>query len=114
MNNVEQIVEHFVDFCASRLQLGHIPEVIVEHDPNFAVQHASFGAYHPGHNVFQVSAAGRHIMDILRTVAHELVHHKQHELNSDAPIAQKEYEANLYGSMLIRIFGKHNPEYFKS
>jgi hypothetical protein len=51
-------------------------------------------------------------MDILRTVAHELVHHKQTELGSEEPRAKKEYEANVYGGMLIKLFGKKYPHFF--
>jgi antirestriction protein ArdC len=113
VKRAEPIVQHFAKFCAEKLKLDHLPEIEVVHDPNFSTQHATFGAYYPGRDMFQVSVAGRHIMDVLRTVAHELVHHKQHEMNSTPDTAKKEYEANLYGSMLIRIFGKHNPEYFQ-
>ena len=114
MDDIEQIVQDFVQFCDERLKLENIPEIELMSDPSFSTTHSSFGAYHPGQDYLQVSIAGRHIMDVLRTIAHELVHHKQHEMQVQERLAFKEYEANFYGSMLIRMYGKQNPELFNS
>ena len=55
--------------------------------------------------------------DILRTIAHELVHRKQDELgllNSDSGKTGSKHEnqANSIAGILLRTFGKNNPEVF--
>jgi hypothetical protein len=57
--------------------------------------------------------------DILRTLAHELVHHMQNgkgELNSDSGEdgSPTENEANATAGLIMRKFGRENPEIFES
>lgn len=58
----------------------------------------------------------RAIMDIMRSVAHELVHHHQNERGDLQGLAEEgadgspiENEANAKAGEIIRIFGKQNP-----
>ena len=61
----------------------------------------------------------RAIVDVMRSLAHEMVHHMQNErgdlgLNADegndgSPL---ENEANSKAGEIIRIFGKQNPEIY--
>jgi hypothetical protein len=54
--------------------------------------------------------------DILRTLAHELVHHMQNlngdELNGDDG-SGIENEANAMAGVIMREFGRENPEIFE-
>jgi hypothetical protein len=67
-----------------------------------------------------VYTKNRHPMDIFRTVAHELVHHKQNEdgrLGKDiakegATGSDIENEANSEAGKVMRYFGRENPFYF--
>jgi hypothetical protein len=68
------------------------------------------GAYNPGNGRIYSRAEGRALVDIMRTVAHELVHQRQDEL---AELAGKnhpdiggrvENEANAVAGMLIKEF----------
>lgn len=61
----------------------------------------------------------RAIMDVMRSVAHELVHHHQNERGElqgrpeeGADGSPLENEANAKAGELIRIFGKQNPEIY--
>lgn len=61
----------------------------------------------------------RAIMDIMRSVAHELVHHHQNERGDlfgrpeeGADGSPIENEANAKAGEIIRIFGKQNPEIY--
>ena len=61
----------------------------------------------------------RAIMDVMRSVAHELVHHHQNEkgqlkgLESEgADGSDIENEANAKAGEIIRVFGKQNPEIY--
>ena len=80
----------------------------------------SFGGYAPHSKELMVYTKNRHPMDIFRTVAHELVHHKQnldgrlgkdiaHEGSTGSDI---ENEANSEAGKVMRYFGKDNPFYF--
>ena len=113
MRNAEIIIDHFLDFCAHYLQLDVKPEVKVINDPQWSVEKGTFGMYVPSEDVFTVNIAGRHTMDVLRTVAHEMVHAKQRQEGvSNAPREIIEIQANRLGSMLIKVFGKKHPKYF--
>ena len=113
MRNAEIIIDHFLDFCAHYLQLDTKPRVKVVDDANWSVEHGTFGIYVPDQDVFTVNIHGRHTMDVLRTVAHEMVHAKQRQEGvSNAPRDIIEIQANRLGSMLIKVFGKKHPKYF--
>jgi Zn-dependent peptidase ImmA (M78 family) len=59
----------------------------------------------------------RAIADIMRTLAHELAHHKQHELGmigpKDTDNQELEDQANVYAGRLVRWFGRENKEIYK-
>lgn len=72
----------------------------------------SFGVYSPSQASVTVATEGRHISDILRTFAHELVHHKQLTTGSELTLEELEYEANAVAGMLMRDYNKMHPEMF--
>jgi hypothetical protein len=64
-----------------------------------------------------VAFGQRHIMDVLRTVAHELTHKHQHEreaVPNDAGETGSRYEneANARAGVLMRDYGRLHPELF--
>ena len=80
----------------------------------------SFAAYAPHSKEVFISTKNRHPMDIFRSVAHELVHHKQ---NLDGRLGKNiakegatgsdiENEANSEAGKLMRYYGAENPFYF--
>jgi hypothetical protein len=69
--------------------------------------------------MLEVAWGNRHIMDVLRTVAHELTHTRQHERDGDrmGPAAGEtgspyENEANARAGVLMRDYGRLHPELF--
>tara|TARA_R110000796_G_scaffold61077_2_gene141361 strand:+ start:10485 stop:10853 length:369 start_codon:yes stop_codon:yes gene_type:complete len=61
----------------------------------------------------------RAIMDVMRSVAHELVHHHQNERGDLTGLAEEgsdgspiENEANAKAGEIIRVFGKQNPDIY--
>ena len=65
-----------------------------------------------------VGIANRHPVDILRTVAHELVHYRQDirgELNdqSGETGSPEENQANAVAGIVMRHFNKLHPEFLK-
>lgn len=111
------MIDQFVDFCADHLQLQQRPQVTVKRDPAWSERNATFGRYIPDSNTLIVSVANRHPLDIMRTLAHELTHHRQAEqetMPADAGETGSEYEneANAEAGVILRQFAELHPEYF--
>jgi Putative amidoligase enzyme len=112
------IVRDFVDFCVGELGIEAQPRLRLRRDPAWSQRNHSFGQFDPATNELNVSIADRHVMDILRTVAHELVHYHQQEqqdLPADAGETGSEYEneANARAGELMRDYGQAHPELFE-
>jgi hypothetical protein len=106
-----------MEFCADQLGIDKDISLRVRRDPQWSVRNKTFGRYNDGTNELEVGIGGRHIMDVLRTVAHELVHQKQNQDNTvpaDAGEDGSEYEneANAQAGVLMRQYGKLHPELF--
>jgi Zn-dependent peptidase ImmA (M78 family) len=79
----------------------------------------TFGRYESEEKVLCVALENRHPNDILRTIAHELVHYKQdttHKLNpnSGETGSSEENEAHAIAGVVMRHFNKQFPEYLSS
>ena len=111
------ILLDFVRFAAEDLKLKSLPKFDFVFDTARSVEHKSFGGYGGEH--ITITVANRHIMDVCRTLAHELVHYKQdldHELDGPNPGATgspQENEANAKAAVIMRNWGKRHPEYFE-
>jgi len=116
-DGTDAIVKAFVEFAGDRLGLKRPPSIKLVRDPRQAAQRKSFGGYMPGGGI-EINIGNRHIMDVLRTLAHEMVHHKQDingELNdrSGEDGSPQENEANAKAAVIMRLWGKMNPELFQ-
>lgn len=115
----EDIVKDFVEFCADQLGLEREPQLRIKRDPEWSKRAKTFGRYNPSTNDLEVSLSNRHIMDILRTIAHELTHQHQHE-REDVPEhagetgSEWENEANARAGILMRDYGHSHPELFSA
>jgi len=112
------MLDTFVQFSSKKLGLKSLPTMKLEKEP----MTNSFGGYNPSEKSIVVISKNRHPMDVFRTVAHELVHHKQNEdgrLGKDiskegSTGSDIENEANSEAGKIMRWFAKSNPEMFKS
>jgi hypothetical protein len=106
----------FVRFAAEHLELDSLPKFEFKFDAKGSVEHSSFGGY--GNEHIRITVVNRHIMDVCRTLAHELVHYKQdlnRELDGDDPGATgspQENEANAEAAVIMRNWGKKHPNLF--
>lgn len=106
-----------LNYIKEKLDLTREVKIVFEDDEkNSKVVLGRTGGYLNQQNKIHIFVTGRHIKDILRSLAHELVHHKQNirgEFNKSEPTsngyAQKnphlrkmEKEAFLKGNMLFR------------
>ena len=111
-----KILLDFIRFAAEQLELTSLPKFDFKFDSSSSVKNSSFGGY--GNEAINITVANRHIMDVCRTLAHELVHFKQDlegRITSDAdgkdgsPI---ENEANAEAAVVMRKWGKMHPDLF--
>jgi Zn-dependent peptidase ImmA (M78 family) len=111
----ENITDEFVKFVAKELQLKSLPASIKFVGSDYSKEHLTFGTYRPDTNEIVIVKGNRHIADVLRTLGHELVHHKQREEGKPAdgrdgsPV---ENEANAVAGELMRKFRYVRPELY--
>jgi hypothetical protein len=111
------ILEEFVDYCTKELKIQR-PTMKLVNSQNFAKKYRTFGQYSPQDNTLKVYVYNRNLADILRTIAHELVHHKQMGKGQLVPGAgetgsPQENEANSLAGVLLRHYGKINPNIYE-
>jgi phosphopantetheine adenylyltransferase len=114
----DNVIADFIDFAAKALDLQKVPKITFSDDQELAKNMHSLGAYNPKSDELLVVKGPRLTADILRTLAHELVHRKQDELNplskedgaTGSPI---ENEANAAAGVILRQFGRYRPEIFE-
>jgi predicted chitinase/FMN phosphatase YigB (HAD superfamily) len=79
----------------------------------------SFGGFDMNSGVIYLQIENRHPLDIIRTLAHELVHFRQHQNNrlpADGGKSGSPYEnqANQLAGIIMRRFNQKFPHYFDS
>jgi len=114
-----ELVNEFVKFVGEKLNYGDdLPKIILSEDEKEAETMHSFGKFTPEIKEIRVVIANRNLADILRTLAHELVHYKQNldgKLTADSNNtgSPDENEANALAGVLMREFGKANSIIFE-
>lgn len=109
------MLKEFIPTAMKVLDLKAFPKIkpVTEIDGG----HPSFGRYVNDTNTVELVITNRHPIDILRTLAHELVHHKQREEgrikhDSGETGSEEENEANAVAGVIMRNFDDANPEAF--
>ena len=115
--SLEQIVSEFVAAIQQELGIQKLPTIKLRRDPEWTRRNGSFGRYDPDANVLYVATAGRHVLDVLRTLAHELTHRRQDELENipdwgGETGSRFEDEANAMAGRIMRHLADRHPEYF--
>jgi hypothetical protein len=111
------ILLDFIRFAAEHLELTKLPKFDFLFDTKKSLEHKSFGGYSTEKHI-NITVVNRHIMDVCRTLAHELVHFKQDlndQLSGENPGATgspQENEANAEAAVIMRNWGKKNPDLF--
>lgn len=111
-------LEKFFPIAMKVLDLKKLPKINLEKyvDPD---NQPSFGRFTNDSMTIDVGIKGRHPNDILRTLAHELVHYKQMldgKLNAQSGDtgSDEENDAHARAGIIMRIFNKKYPEYIQS
>lgn len=110
----EEQIRHFIEWCKEKLDITEpLPNMKFQDTKEGPDQHRT-GYYDDDTNTMWVYTGNRNLIDILRTVCHELVHRKQHE-NRPAkpgesyPFAPIEQEADAVAGGLIKMYVREFP-----
>ncbi len=111
-NNLDTI-KHFVQYVKKELNIQSLPSIKLIADKSFVSNYRSFGEYSPNKNYIKVFYLGRNLADVCRSLAHELIHHRQMELgmiqmDSGETGSEIENEANALAGIIMRDYGKLN------
>jgi hypothetical protein len=118
-NNDKQLLKKFIAFAIKELGIQKPPtSLTLSRDNNMAKEMHSFGSFDPNNDKIWLYVKNRNMADLLRTLAHELVHRKQAEdgridYNSGETGSEIENEANAQAGVLLRKFGKQNEEIYQ-
>ena len=112
-----EIITNFVQEVCEYLGIPS-DKIEISYDSKEAQEMASFGKHTPSDGIIRVVAANRNLADVLRTLAHELVHRKQEKegrlyIGAGDDGTDIENEANAEAAVIMRKFGKANPIIFE-
>lgn len=114
-----EIIDQFIGEVSEYLGIDKDKlNIEISYDPTEAAKMASFGKNTPATGVNRIVAANRNLADVLRTLAHELVHEKQKlegrlHVGAGDDGTDIENEANAEAAVIMRKFGKANPIIFE-
>ena len=118
-NSETNLVQEFIQHTAMELGIDPLPEIHLHTDPEWSTHNQSFGRYDPDSHTLNVSMPNRHILDVLRTVAHELVHCSQNQQHNGLPDdagetgSRWENDANARAGIIMRDWANSHPEHFE-
>ena len=116
--DLQSEVDKFVDWSVKRLHIKNKPTVELSMDTEEAQDNHHTGGHVDGDDSIWVYAKNRNLVDILRTVFHELVHVRQGELEmirpgSSYPGSPIEAMADMLAGKYIKIYGEKNHHIFQ-
>ena len=116
--NLKEVGNSFIKHCMKDLGIKKLPKISLVKTIGSS-EHPTFGTFDPESNTIRVAYADRHIMDVLRTLGHELTHHKQREENRIQPGdgetgSDIENEANARAGVLMRDFADQHGDLFNN
>lgn len=109
-------IYEFIEWCYKLLNIKNPPEFDLSYDTEEAQGNHHTGE-HSGNRIW-VYVKNRNLVDILRTVIHELTHQRQTELNmikpeDSYPGSPIEMLADMVAGKYIKVWGKKHPEIFQ-
>ena len=115
----QQSIQHFIEYASKRLNLKETPKINLMTGNDFGNKKSSLGGYNPETKEIVVATEGRLTADILRTIAHEMVHRKQDELGfitntekDGADGSPIENQAHAVAGILMREYGRINKQIY--
>jgi Zn-dependent peptidase ImmA (M78 family) len=105
--------EQFIAWCRPKLGLHGVIRVKLIQNPIQVGTQQSFGSYDPKTDQIVIVCGDRHPTDVLRTLAHELVHMAQAQISplsgaDGATGSHIENEANALAGILMRLWNSES------
>jgi hypothetical protein len=105
----------FVEYSETELRLKKPVKVKIEDQPT---SNYTTGNYNRINGEIKVRNNGRKLVDIIRSIAHEMVHHKQDEMGKIKGKVPKigghiEDEANKISGRLVKSYGANNSNIYE-
>jgi hypothetical protein len=109
----KDLLQEFIKFVKGDLDLKVIPSVILQNGRKNLKTTANYDYTQPD-KVIRVNVKNRMLVDVMRSIAHEMVHHKQFEqgrLEVKPPDigGEIEDEANAKAGQYIKMFAQKEP-----
>jgi hypothetical protein len=117
-SDLQQEVDKFCDWACKRLHIKSKPHIELSMDTEEAQNNHHTGGHQMGADSIWVYVNNRNLVDILRTVFHELVHVRQGELDmikpgDSYPGSPIEAMADMLAGKYIKIYGEQNHHIFQ-
>jgi Zn-dependent peptidase ImmA (M78 family) len=110
---LESKLDDFINFASENLELQDTPKVVLLQVRDKDMTTAN---YCPNSKTMKIYAKNRALFDIARSIAHELVHHRQNERGEEldgTTGSDCENEANSLAGKIIRMYGEKNPDFYE-
>jgi len=110
----KKILDNFVLFVKKQLELKSVPTIKIQNNRDGLKTTANYD-YTKENKIIKVCAKNRALVDVCRSIAHEMVHHKQFEqgrLDGPQPPdigGEIEDEANAKAGQFIKMYAKEDP-----
>lgn len=110
-------LKEFVKFVKNELELRDVPTISIQNGKGELKTTASYD-YTKENKIIKVNSKNRALVDVMRSVAHELVHHKQYEegrLDVRPPDigGEIEDEANAKAGQYIKMYAKKDSSIYE-
>lgn len=117
-SDLESEVNNFAHWASKKLHIKNMPKIELSMDTEEAQTGHHTGSHTEGSDSVWVYARNRNLVDILRTVFHELVHVRQSELGmiqpgDSYPGSPIEAMADMLAGKYIKIYGEKNRHIFQ-
>lgn len=112
----KKILDEFVLFVKDQLELKTVPTIKIQNHRDGLKTTANYD-YTKENKIIKVCAKNRALVDVCRSIAHEMVHHKQFEqgrLKVQPPDigGEIEDEANAKAGQYIKMFSRKEPNIY--
>ena len=112
----KEILDKFVLFVKEQLELKTVPIIKIQNHRDGLKTTANYD-YTKENKIIKVCAKNRALVDVCRSIAHEMVHHKQYEqerLKVQPPDigGEIEDEANAKAGQYIKMYSKEDPNIY--
>ena len=112
----KEILDKFVLFVKEQLELKTVPTIKIQNHRDGLKTTANYD-YTKENKIIKVCSKNRALVDVCRSIAHEMVHHKQFEqgrLKVQPPDigGEIEDEANAKAGQYIKMYSKEDPNIY--